>query len=344
MKERIKKIRALKSQTIIADTHHDLAFDILRKREFGAKKVIETDYLKDIQKGGVNLIVSSIFVEDRYLPEMGLKEGLRQVEALLEDIEESKNQLSFCKNASEIKQATDQGKIAFMLSFEGIEPIGKDLSLLRLFKRLGVLGVGLCWSRRNEAADGADFKPQKYATRGGLTSFGLNLLEAIQKENMFLDLSHINDAGFEDVLNHFEGKLMVSHTNARALNETERNIRNDQIKKIRDKKGFIGVNAMNFTVSDGTTAEDINAYCDHIHHILTIGGEDLVGFGFDFNDGILRYVQKESLEKLPRKPFDCVKGYKDVDKIIENFIGRGYSDQRIRKIMGQNFINFLERK
>lgn len=338
-----KIVKKIISEGFIADAHLDLAFDIVRQREYGRKKVLENDYLEDLQNGGVNCVVSSIYIDSQFVPEMSLRRALGQVEALLQDISECSNYFEFCINKKQIKEANSKNKIAIMLSFEGVEPIYNDLNLFNIFYRLGVRGLGLCWSRRNYAAEGSNFINVKTGKKGGLTSFGLELLEVASGKKVYIDLSHINDEGFDDVIKFYDGPVMVSHTNSRTLNSSMRNISDEQIKEISKRKGFIGINSMNFTVSDGTIPENIKGYCDHIDQIVKIGGIDCVGFGFDFNDIILKYIPPQQLTNLPREPFDCIKGYKEIPLIINELLVRKYKEDDIKKILGSNFLDFLER-
>ena len=166
----LKKAQELHHKFFVADAHNDILCNVLRKRNEGRTKVIETDYLKDIKKGGVNLIICSLYVGDSYLPEMSLRIAMDQIAALYEEINESPGKFRLCRSAAEIKSAAKSGEIAFLLSFEGVEPLGLDLSLLRVFYELGVRGVGLVWSRRNYAGDGCSLKPREEGKRGGLTN------------------------------------------------------------------------------------------------------------------------------------------------------------------------------
>lgn len=334
------RVESIKRKCFIADAHLDLAYDIVRKRSYGGRNILERDYYQDMNEGGLNLVISSIFIESKYIPEMALRRALMQVEALLLDIEESEH-FEFCLGRSDVEKAHKNGKISIMLSFEGVEPLYNNLELLGVFNRLGVRGVGLCWSRRNNAADGSDFVEKRIGKRSGLSSFGIDLLDEIDNKNMFLDLSHINDEGFSDSLEFFKGKIMVSHTNSRTLNNTMRNISDGQIKTISENRGFIGINGMNFTVSEDGSNDNVRGYCDHIDHVLKVGGQDCLGLGFDFNNIILRYIPEEELVNLPRKPFDCIDGYKEIPCIIEELINRNYSEETIEKILGKNLLNFL---
>lgn len=340
--ERKLRIEKIKEKSFIADAHLDLAYDLVRKRSWGRKNVLEDDYYRDISKGSVNLIISSIFIDDKFLPEMALKRGLMQFEALLSDIDESEH-FKFASSSDDIKRNYEDGYVSIMMCFEGVEPIYDSIELLNIFNRLGLSGVGLAWSRRNFASDGSKFVDTLEGKQGGITEFGVKLLKKMEKEKLYLDLSHINEEGFLDALKFYKGKVMISHTNCRTLNNTMRNSSEDQLKKVIELDGFIGVNAMNFTVSNGTSPENIDGYCNHIDKIIKLGGENNVGFGFDFNDIILQHIPKGELVNLPREPFDCVKGYKDIDLIIDNFLSRGYSQETISKILGGNLFDFLVR-
>jgi membrane dipeptidase len=89
------------------------------------------------------------------------------------EMDESKDKIMLCKSYKDIEKAMKDEKIAILLSFEGVEPLYNDLNLLSVFYEVGVSMVGLCWSRRNYAADGCYFTPMKEGKKGGLTAFGL---------------------------------------------------------------------------------------------------------------------------------------------------------------------------
>jgi membrane dipeptidase len=114
----------------------------------------------------------------RFIPAgNGSEHALDQIAMLHCEMEESKGLFFLCRNASEVRKTVEEGRTALLLSFEGAEPLGNDLLLLRSFYELGVRFVGLTWSRRNYAADGCHFQPVPEGTPGGLTAFGVQLLE-----------------------------------------------------------------------------------------------------------------------------------------------------------------------
>jgi len=221
----------------VADAHNDILSNVLHKRSEGRTKVIETDYLSDMNEGGVNLVICSLFINDRYLPEMALRVAMDQIAALYEEISENPGKFRICRSASEIKCAAKSDEIAFLLSFEGVEPLGQDISLLRVFYELGVRGVGLVWSRRNYAGDNYSFKSREEGQKGGLTHWGVKLLEEIERLGMYVDISHLNDEGTNDLAKFYKRPFMASHSNSRRLTPVMRNLTGDQIKEITLREG-----------------------------------------------------------------------------------------------------------
>jgi membrane dipeptidase len=176
---------------LVVDAHYDLLSDVFRLRMEGERRVVERFYLDDLKASGINVLICSLFISDRYLPEMALRHVLDQIGMLHQEMEESPGLFALCRSASEVKKTVEAGQTAFLLSFEGVEPLGNDLVLLRPFYELGVRFVGLAWSRRNYAADGCHFRPVPEGSPGGLTAFGVRLLEEAERLGMIIDVSHL---------------------------------------------------------------------------------------------------------------------------------------------------------
>ena len=115
----------------------------------------------------------------------------------------------------------------------------------------------------------------------------------------------------------------------------------DQIREIVGRGGFIGMNAMNFLVHERDDCETIAALVDHIDHIVGLGGGDCVGFGFDFNDQILKYIPEDELRLVPRVCRDVVHGHGEVPLVLDELRRRGYREEQVEKIGGGNFLRVL---
>ena len=181
-----ERAQALHRNCFVADAHYDLLNLLAAKRLEGERTdVFRTDYLEKIRAGGVDLLISSIFIDDRHVPEMALRRALDQIACMHDELAQCPD-LVLCRSVGEIRAARAAGKIALLLSFEGAEPLGNDLNLLRVFYELGVRGIGIVWSRRNYAADGCFFQPRREGRKGGLTDFGARLADEAERLGMYL--------------------------------------------------------------------------------------------------------------------------------------------------------------
>jgi membrane dipeptidase len=339
MEDNIKRIH---SNSVIVDAHFDLLMDVTTQREYGRRKVIETDHLPGFVEGGVNIIVSSIFIDSAFLPEMALRKAMNQISSLYAEIDESPDKIMICRNYDDISKAQEEKKIGLILSFEGVEPLYNDLNLLRVFYELGVRIVGLVWSRRNFAGDGSHFSNVREGKKGGITSFGVQLIEEAERLGMFIDISHLNDEGFWDVMEVAKKPVIASHSNCRSIVNSMRNLTDDQIKAMAQKGGVIGMNASSMFTAYRDEDGDIEHLIDHVDHIVKLVGPMHVGLGFDFCDGFMKYLSEENLAVMPCKPFDVLKGHKSIEQFTKGLIERGYKDDEIEMILGKNFLRIYK--
>src|SRR5438128_8325702 len=149
---------------------------------------------------------------------------------------------------------------------DGIEPLGNDLDLLRTFYELGVRAIGLTHARTNAAGHGGIFAASGSSAEG-LTPFGRDLVRECEKLGVIVDLAHINPAGFKEIVDLTTKPLIVSHTNSRKFYDVERNISDEQIKMIGQRRGVIGVNSV--LVSPDQETSTLDCYVDHIQQMAS---------------------------------------------------------------------------
>src|SRR5213082_1763837 len=179
----------------IVDFHFDLLIDLYEMRD--RPGVLVSHFLPEFEAGDVGVLGVAIYVEDRYLPEMGLRVALDQVARLYTEVEQT-NRFAICKTFAEIEQARAANKIALVITMEGVEPLGDDLNLLRAFYELGLRSVGLTHARRNAAGSGGIFK-QSSSPRDGLTNFVRDVVRDCERLGILVHLAHINTKGFADI-------------------------------------------------------------------------------------------------------------------------------------------------
>ena len=325
----------------VIDMHFDLPMDLYEKR--AQPNVLVAEFLPEFEAGGMGIIGAAIYIEDRYLPERGLQVALDQIARLYTEAEQSKR-CTICRSHEEISRALDSRRIGFLITMEGVEPLGDDLDLLRAFYELGVRAIGLTHARTNAAGHGGIFAASG-SSPAGLTPFGRDLVLECERLGIIVDLAHINPAGFKGIVELTTRPLIVSHTNARKFYDVERNISDEQIKMIGERGGVMGINSV--LVSPDQEKSTLDCYVDHIQHIVDLVGVDCVGIGFDFFEFIYRQwpesKKKWMAEKLTTPHFiPNLTNHSHARNLTRKLIERGFSDSDIEKILRGNWMRTFE--
>ncbi|MGB8955254.1 MAG: dipeptidase [Tumebacillaceae bacterium] len=212
------------------------------------------------------------------------------------------------------------GVVSGMLSIEGGDCLNGDIRVLRMMYKLGVRAMGLTWNHSNCIADGV-LAP----TDNGLTEFGSDVIREMNRLGMVVDVSHLAEKGFWDVMELAQAPVIASHANARAIHDHVRNLTDEQIQALFKTGGVIGLTYVPMFIGDGDVY--ISDILRHADHILSLGGEDHLGLGSDF-DGIERTV------------VDLRHG-EDYPRLVEALV-KAYGDDVARKICGGNFRRVFE--
>lgn len=332
---------AILEKSLVVDAHFDLTMDMQDKWDRGRRDILRRDHLPGFRQGKLNLVVSSLFLHSYFLPEMALRKALTQISILKNELEALKDEVRLVTRSEDLDMIREDGLLGIMLSFEGLDPIGNDLDLLRSFRDLGVRGVGLVWSRRNYVGDGCFFSKRREGCKGGLTDFGVRVLDEAKRLGMFLDVSHLNDEGFWDVMEFSDVPLIASHSNCRELVNSPRNLTDDQIRAIARKGGIIGMNAYAEFVAEDFREKKAGAEAllDHLDHIVDLVGVRHVGMGFDFCSGFQDFMSFGDDED----DYEVLDGHKEMKKWVALLLERGYGEEDVQKILGVNFWDFFKR-
>jgi membrane dipeptidase len=279
--------------------------------------------LPRLKEGGVDCQVFAISSARDRTPPYALRTALDMIDVFYRECERNLDAVQPVYSYDDILGAAEAGRVAAMLSIEGADVIEGRISMLSVFHRLGVRMVGLVHSLRNLLADGVG----DARTGGGLSELGVQAIEELDRLGMIIDVSHINDRGFWDVVDIAKGPIIASHSNSRAVCAHPRNMTDDMIKALAEKGGVLG---MNFAPSFvHPTNPCVSTLVDHIDHILDLVGPDHVGLGSDF-DGIPS--TPVGLEDVTRMP-----------NIAEELIERGYGKEDLKKILGLNHLRVIKK-
>lgn len=265
---------------MLADAHIDTISRLLKSGlEFGARNNQTHADLDRLLEAGVRLQICALFTMPTCDRSRHLYEILRQVAYFKEQLKRLSDKLVLATSADEVVNLCPQ-RLTVVLSVEGGEVLAGDLSMLDILYDLGVRSLTLTWNHRNELADGVG----DTTSGGGLTRFGKEVVAKMTQLGMIVDVSHLSEAGFWDVMEVAEGPVIASHSNAKALCNHQRNLSDDQLRALAAKGGYVGLNfCPPFLTEDGNA--DIEDIVRHAIHIAEVAGPEVLGFGTDF-DGI----------------------------------------------------------
>ncbi len=214
---------------------------------------------------------------------------------------------------------------------EGADPIREPAEAEMWYER-GLRIIGLAW-------DDTQYAAGAWGAGGGLTKEGRQLLDVMANFGFILDLTHMSEEASLSALDQYDGTIIATHSNARALVRSERQLSDTQIRRIAERDGVIGIVLANSFLKEGykrggpkqaVTLEHVVAHIDHMCQV--IGDAEHIGLGTDFDGGF-------GVESVPAE----IKNLSDLPLIGQALKEKGYSQQDIADFMGQNWINLLRR-
>ncbi|MBI3980222.1 MAG: membrane dipeptidase [Chloroflexi bacterium] len=325
----------------IVDSHNDLALAVLKRRHDGVYDSLRTYWIPRLRAGGVKVVVCPVCVPSAYLPDFALRFTIQCIDALYQEIEENGGEIELARSFADIQRINAAGKIAALLSFEGAEMLGQDLSALRLFYQVGLRMLSFTWMRRTFFGDGT----WENESRGGLTRLGRAAVKEMNRLGIIVDVSHASDQTTWDIIETSSKTVIASHSNARAVQNHKRNLTDDMIKAIAAKGGVVGVVAVSRFVADGVPT--IGQWVDHVEHIVRIAGIDHVGIGADFADHLYAIGASQGVadwspeQHAKRYPFTGMLDPDDLPGLTAELVRRGFSERDLRKISHENHLRVM---
>ena len=228
------------------------------------------------------------------------------------------------------------GLISSLLTLEEGSVIDGDLSNLDWYYKQGVRMITLTWNYPNGIGhpnfiyDDSEYKDRLHQIneKDGLTDFGIEYVRRMNELGIIVDVSHLSDKGFYDVLEYTNRPFVASHSNARSLCNVGRNLSDDMIRKLSDRGGVTGLNFCSAFIKDNNERyTSIEGMVEHIRYIVNVGGIDCIGLGSDF-DGIHNKLEIKNASGLPRL-YEALRKYfseEDIEKIFYKNVLRVYKE------------------
>jgi microsomal dipeptidase-like Zn-dependent dipeptidase len=240
-----------------------------------------------------------------------------QVEAMRRFITSASGTVRIATSPDEIRRNHREGILSVLHGIEGAHALEGDLSRVSRVATDGVVFIGIVHLWRN------DFGAGSFGPGGGLTDLGRALIEKMNEVGLLVDLAHAGPKTFDEALERTRLPPIVSHTGARTINDTWRNLSDDQIRAVAKRKGVIGV----MVVPPALDQPDLNEAFRHLAHIVDIGGEECAAIGSDF-DGYWK------------APIDAT----GLPQLTELMVRAGWSEGRIKRILGENVLRVLGKR
>lgn len=318
----VSNAEQLHQNSVIVDGHCDTILELYKHKrsfwDYNKKGHLDWPRLKD---GKVNIQFMAFYIEPEYKPCGALSRVLELLDYFHTVLNQGEQRPPLILNRGDLQLVTAGSNTALLLAIEGGEVLEGKLGILRILHKLGFRCLTLTWNQRNQLADGVWEKD----TKGGLTTLGKEVVREMNGLGMLVDVSHLSDAGFWDVVEISEKPVAATHSCCRAIFPHPRNLTDEQLLAIRDNGGIIGVNF--YPGFLGNAPVSVDKVIQHIEHAVAVAGLEHVGLGSDF-DGI---------NKTP-------KGLEDITKLpalTNGLLRLNWKESDVQKILGGNFIRVL---
>lgn len=244
----------------------------------------------------------------------------REMATVMREVERNSDLISLVYTAADVDENRKNGKMSAILTIEGTAGFGYDPALLEDLYKVGFRISTLGWNEKNPLTG-------SHKTGGGLTDRGREYVKEAQRLGMIIDVSHISDEGFWDIIDITEAPIVATHSNSRAVCDVSRNLTDDMFRAICQTGGVAGFNQCDAFVGENPT---IDTACDHFLHFLELDPSGKhIALGADL----------DGCSKLP----EGFNGIQDYPKLASRLLERGVDEAMLYDIFWNNAIGVMDR-
>lgn len=309
----------------VFDLHCDTAFALLGKnfRSCGSLKENEghIDLIRAGELGGYAQCFACFTTEqDEEIPVAAVELFERELATIQRELERNRDIIRQAYSSEDITQNLEKGMMSAVLTIEGPAGFGYDPELLEDLYLAGFRMSTLGWNEKNPLTGSCK-------TGGGLTDLGREYVNQAQKRGMIIDVSHISDEGFWDIVKITQAPIVASHSNSRMVCNVERNLTDDMFRAICETDGVVGINLYSAFLGKHPT---IDTVCDHIFHFVELDPSGKhISLGGDL----------DGCEALP----EGFSGIQDYQKLAQRLLQRGLGEEMLQNIFWNNAIGVMKR-
>jgi membrane dipeptidase len=362
----IDEARRIQSGVLGIDTHNDTAQRVLIEKVDLSQRL--PDGMVDIprlREGGIRVPFFALWVPGYYKGAEAVRRTLVLRDAMQGVFDKYPDQIELATSARDIERIVGEKKIAAVLTAEGGHQIDDDLGVLRMYRRMGILSMTLTHFRSNDWADSSTGKPE----HNGLTDFGKEVVREMNRIGMIVDISHVSDKTFYDVMAVSSKPVIASHSSCFVYSDVPRNMKDDMMRALAKNGGVIGVNFDSSFLNQKDAEALKQAIAKHNDVEVTLTGAELDAYAakeHSESGEIHPAIGKATVEDAANcidhiakvagidhvgigSDFDGVPivpaGLEDVAKmpvLTLALMKRGYKETDIRKIMGGNMLRVVK--
>lgn len=263
----------------------------------------------------------AVFIPDQYRGAQAVRYYEANRDNFFRQMSRFSDRVAHCRGRGDLEAAFRSGRTAAFLTVENGSVLAGDLGRVERLAEDGVAAVTLTWNGENELGSG-------HQTDRGLTSFGRQAVRALERHRLLVDASHLNDAGFADLLETAERPFLATHSNARAVAGHKRNLTDGMIREMTRRQCLIGLNYYTAFLRDDGQTPTLDDLYRHIDHFLSLGAARCLALGSDF-DGA----------DLP----PCLNSPAKAAGLYPYLLGRNLPESLVSGIFYQNALDFLGR-
>lgn len=291
---------------------------------------------------GVNFVTLTVGLD--HFP--SIEATIKDIAAYHAAIEARPDLFHLVRTYADIEKARSMGKLGVGMHFQGTNPLGGDLNMVGLFRKLGIGHMLLAYNARNATGDGCHEKEN-----AGLSLFGRMLVQRMNTEKVIVDLTHTGERTSLEASELSTQPVIYSHSSVRALFDHERNITDSQIKACAATGGVIGVTGVGVFMSEQGADISPEVIATHIMYISDLVGAQHAGFGLDYvaDIGELISMVNNSPDKYPQDNPNYTKseyafaGPEVIEPIAEILLKENYREDQVKGILGENFARVMKK-
>ncbi len=361
----MQEAKRIQATVLGVDSHNDTAQRVLIEGvDIGQRLPDGMVDFPRLRKGGMHVPFFALWVPSYYHQAEAVRRTLDLRDAMQRVFDKYPDQIELATSAHDIERIVGQKKIAAILTAEGGHQIDDDLAVLRMYRRMGILSMTLTHFRNNNWADSSTTPP----VHNGLTEFGKQVVREMNSLGMIVDISHVSDKTFYDVLEVTTKPVIASHSSCFVNSDIPRNMKDDMFRALAKNGGVIGVNFGASFLNQKDAEELKKLIAEHNQKEPDLSGAELDQYAAkdhtdsgethpktgaatvdDAADCIDHIVKVAGIDHVGiGGDFDGISsvplGLEDVSKmpaLTAALLHRGYKEEDIRKIMGENYLRVI---